>query len=360
MMQDPKRTCPDCNAQGSLLHVPGDRLWQVDRRRFLQATAGGLAAVAAGPIGGTLAAAEDTAAKNAETYVKLLYESFSPRQREVVCFDWSYVDPKRGLLRQRVSNNWKITDPIINGEFFSNEQRRLIRHVFEGIVQPEWHAKIDKQLTDDAGGFGESQSIAIFGKPGEDKFEFVMTGRHMTLRCDGNTTEHVAFGGPIFYGHDPHGEFNEGPDHDGNVFWPQALEANRVYQLLDEEQRREAEVAKTPREQQVAFRGTKGPFYGIAVGELSNDQKEGVQQVLRKLLEPYRQSDQDEVVACLQKQGGLDACHLAFFTDKDIGNDKVWDVWRLEGPSFVWHFRGSPHVHVWVNVADSPDIPLNA
>jgi len=38
----------------------------------------------------------------------------------------------------------------------------------------------------------------------------------------------------------------------------------------------------------------------------------------------------------------------------------VWDNWRLEGPSFVWWFRGSPHVHVWVNVADSPDVELNA
>ena len=58
--------------------------------------------------------------------------------------------------------------------------------------------------------------------------------------------------------------------------------------------------------------------------------------------------------------GGLDSCHLTFYSDKDIGNDKVWDNWRLEGPSFVSHFRGNPHVHVWVNVADSPKVKLNA
>ena len=33
---------------------------------------------------------------------------------------------------------------------------------------------------------------------------------------------------------------------------------------------------------------------------------------------------------------------LTFYEDGDIGNDKVWDCWRLEGPSFVWYFRGSP------------------
>jgi len=26
----------------------------------------------------------------------------------------------------------------------------------------------------------------------------------------------------------------------------------------------------------------------------------------------------------------------------------------------VWHFRGAPHVHVWVNIADDPKVELNA
>ena len=62
----------------------------------------------------------------------------------------------------------------------------------------------------------------------------------------------------------------------------------------------------------------------------------------------------------MEAQGGLDECHLAFYKSDDIGEDGVWDIWRLEGPSFVWHFRGAPHVHVWVNVADDPSVKLNA
>ena len=81
---------------------------------------------------------------------------------------------------------------------------------------------------------------------------------------------------------------------------------------------------------------------------------------MKKLIEPYRQTDQDEVIKCLKAQGGLKKCNLSFYTDYDIGDDKVWDNWRLEGPSFVWHFRGSPHVHVWVNVADSSKVKTNA
>jgi len=56
---------------------------------------------------------------------------------------------------------------------------------FEGLIQPDWQARFDRQLKDDKGGFGHAQSIAIFGKPGQGKFQFVLTGRHMTLRYDG-------------------------------------------------------------------------------------------------------------------------------------------------------------------------------
>jgi hypothetical protein len=82
--------------------------------------------------------------------------------------------------------------------------------------------------------------------------------------------------------------------------------------------------------------------------------------VLGRLIEHYRQSDQDEALGCLKRQGGLDKCSLAFYREGDIGDDKVWDCWRLEGPAFVWYFRGAPHVHVWVNVADDPSVKLNA
>ena len=346
-MSDVLRHCPDCERE------------IVNRRDFLRVA--GIGAAAAVASGSLLAARPGRAATEAppETLVKQLYDSLSDTQKQAVCFDWDFQDPQRGLLRTRVANNWHITKPVINSEFFTDDQRDMIRAIFEGIIAPDWHAKIDKQLQDDAGGFGKSQNIAVFGKPGAGNFEFVMTGRHMTLRCDGNSTEHVAFGGPVFYGHAAQG-FNEKPDHPGNVFWEQALAANRVYEMLDGRQRKLAEVATTPREQAVGFRGADGPFPGIPVTELTADQKEHVQKTLQKLLEPYRQSDRDEVVACLKAQGGLDRCSLAFYTDDDIGDDGVWDNWRLEGPSFVWYFRGNPHVHVWVNVADNPAFEMNA
>ena len=145
-----------------------------------------------------------------------------------------------------------------------------------------------------------------------------------------------------------------------NVYWHQALKANALLPMLDGKQRKQALVPKAPQESQVAFQGTKGKLPGIPLSELSKDQLAHVDGVLKSLLAPYRVSDQKEAMACLTAQGGLKKCSIAFYQSDDIGGDGVWDVWRIEGPSFVWHWRGAPHVHVWVNVSNDPSVKTNA
>jgi hypothetical protein len=314
---------------------------------------------AAAAIRNPFVSAAESAAPTAETLAGRLHASLSPGQRSKICVPWDYVHPKFGLLRTRVGNNWNATAPAVKGDFFSKDQQQLVREIFERLIDPDWHARFDKQLEDDTGGFGHGQSVALIGEPGSGTFQFLLTGRHMTLRCDGDSAEHVAFGGPIFYGHDTGGGTEE-KDHAGNVFWPQAVAANGVFAMLDGRQRDLAMVAKTPPENAIAFRRSGQEPLGIPVSELSADQRAELERVLGVLLEPYRTVDRDEVRGCLTAQGGLDRCRLAFYQDDDLGDDGVWDNWRLEGPSFVWHFRGSPHVHVWVNIADSPAVATNA
>ena len=118
-------------------------------------------------------------------------------------------------------------------------------------------------------------------------------------------------------------------------------------------------IARAPRERNVHFRGKGDVIPGLPVSELSKDQKAHMEGVLKLLVEPYRETDRKEVAKCLKAQGGLEKCHLSFYESGDIGKDSVWDNWRLEGPSFVWHFRGSPHVHVWVNVASNPSFKIS-
>ena len=331
----------------------------VNRRDLLVAAGAGAVAVAGGSLAGVATAKESVATKPAETFVKLLYASLTEKQRKEMCFDWDHVAGNRGVLRTYISNNWRITRPGINSDFYTADQRALIRQVFEGMLNPDWIERFDKQLQDDMGGYGKQQSIAIFGKPAEGQFEFVLSGRHLTLRCDGNTTEHVAFGSPIVYGHAASG-YHEKPGHPGNVFWHQAKAANEVYQMLDGEHRKQALAPKAPDEAAIAFQGKKGKLPGVPIAAMSSDQKAAIQGVLQKLAEPFRKTDRDEVLACLKSQGGLDECSLCFYRHDDLGDDGVWDNWRIEGPAFVWHYRGAPHVHVWVNVADDPSVKLNS
>jgi hypothetical protein len=355
---EPKKVvCPDCDDAG------------LDRRRFLKTVTVATAAAAAGvPLWATpRAQAAPTPKSAAETAVKGLYDSLTEEQRKVICFDWDHVDANRGLLRTHVSNNWQITKPHIRSDFYTLKQQDIIHDIFQGLLNPDWYGQMVRHLRDDTGGklWGTQQSIALFGKPGDPRFEFVMTGRHLTMRADGHSEAHAAFGGPIFYGHQAsHATgkpaLQEKDGHPGNVFWGQALLANNVLKMLDKKQQAEALVAESPAESAVEFHGPSAKLPGIAVKELAEEQKKELQKLLLALVEPFRTEDREEVLECVKRQGGLDACNLAFYKDHELGGPGIWDNWRVEGPSFVWYFRGYPHVHVWVNVADDPSQKLNA
>ncbi|HMF12543.1 MAG TPA: DUF3500 domain-containing protein, partial [Gemmataceae bacterium] len=241
MAQNQKVVCPDCGDSVEV-HEP-------TRRDFIRTAGAAATAAVSGMWAVPCVEAKPTPKSAAETKVKALYETLSAEQKQQVCFDWDFKD-SRGLLRTHVSNNWHITKPTIDSSFFTKDQKQLIFEVYKGIFNPDWHERLMKQLKDDTNGrpWGADQNIAIFGTPGDkDKFEFVMTGRHLTCRADGGSASSVALGGPIFHGHAASG-FNEKPGHPGNVFWPQAQVAGKVYTMLDAKQQEKATVARRPAE----------------------------------------------------------------------------------------------------------------
>ena len=44
---------------------------------------------------------------------------------------------------------------------------------------------------------------SLLRRPDQDEYAFMFTGRHLTVRCDGDQQDGTAFGGPIYYGHTP-------------------------------------------------------------------------------------------------------------------------------------------------------------
>jgi hypothetical protein len=332
--------CPDCESPRIIVvHEP---LPPIERRVFLKQTLGALAATAVAPW------ARAAKGGKSETLVQHFARTLTEEQKAQVWFPFD--DRKRTL----VDANWHIVDQTV-GAFYTKEQQAMIREIFLGLHSPEYAEKVMQQVVHDSGKAGfESSSVALFGEPESGQFEFVLTGRHCTRRCDGDSVEGAAFGGPIFYGHAAKG-FNEPADHEGNVYWYQARRANAVFQMLDGRQREKALLDRGREESEnstVKLQGKGANIDGLAVADMTKDQREAVRGVLSDLLAPFRKEDADEALKFVDS-AGFDNLHMAFYKAGDIGKDGVWDVWQIEGPNMVWYFRGSPHVHVWVNIAAS-------
>jgi len=325
MNDNSRNTCPDCN----------DGL---SRRDFVRAIGGVAAAGGAAPwlLGNTTASAAPTPSSTAETVVKQFYDTLTESQRKVIAF------PFRHQLRMKHNANWAITEPAIDDDFYSDDQRKLIDDIVRGVTSPDGYNLFMRQMEDDDGGIG-AYHVAVFGKPGSGKFEWELTGRHMTLRADGDSVDNMAFGGPIIYGHGQE-------DPKDNLYHYQTKKANEVFAALDPAQRKEALVAEAPGEAAVPLQGAGAKLPGVSVGSLSSDQVELVESVVKVILAPYRKEDVDEALAVLKAGGGLKSLNMAFYKSGDLNDDHTWDIWRVEGPSFVWHFRGAPHVHTYVNI----------
>jgi hypothetical protein len=315
----------------------------LSRRTFLKTSATALGVAAVSGFQPVLRANPGKA--QSETLVTTLYKSLGEEQRKSVCFTFDHP------LRSKVDNNWQITDKSVT-DFFSKDQQQLIREIFLSLHSEEYAETVMNQVIHDSGkeGFGGS-SIALFGEPGSGKFEFVLTGRHCTRRCDGDSVEGAAFGGPIFYGHAAKG-FYEKPDHPGNAYWYQAVQANEVFKMLDGKQRKLA-LLGTAREEQgtdtVKLTGKTKELPGIPLTELSSDQREQVRKTLAALLAPFRAADSAEAMKLIEANG-IENLHMAFYKNQDVGEDGVWDVWQIEGPAALFYFRGDPHVHAWINI----------
>ncbi len=315
------------------------------RRQFIHQ---GTRTLAAGWLGSSLAAEKPTPLPKSETLVQQLHGSLDEKQRAALCLGWD--DP----LRLKVDNNWHIRPQRIR-DALKPDQQDLVRQIFDHLHSDEYKKEVWRQFDQDNkgdGGFGSS-SIALFGAPGTGQSEFVITGRHCTRRCDGDSEAGTAFGGPIFYGHAAQG-FNEKADHAGNAYWFQAKRANEVFQALDGKQR-EMALCDSSRDEEgndtVKLTGKTTGLDGIPMTELSADQKGLVRTVLRDLLAPFRKEDAEESMKYIEA-GGFDHLHLAYYKNQDIGKDGVWDVWQIEGPNMIWFFRGEPHVHCWAHIKD--------
>lgn len=325
--------CTDCHEE-----------FDFSRRDFVRTAAGTAVAAGVAPlVAGNSALAAPTAKSAAETTVAKFYKTLTGEQQKSICFSYG------NKLQYKLGANWQITKPKIGDDFYTDEQRDLIDEIVKGVTSEDGYDRLKLQMKDDQPGGMNAYSVAVFGKPGTGKFQWELTGRHLTLRADGDSDKNMAFGGPLSYGHGV-------SEPSKNLFHYQTKKTNEVFKALDPKQRKQALLGRAPDESKVPLQGKAGTFPGIAASELTADQKELFESSIKVILAPYRSEDVDDALALLKKGGGLEKLHLAFYklkpNDKsaDLKGDNVWDIWRVEGPTFVWHFRGAPHVHAYINI----------
>jgi hypothetical protein len=341
MLYESKYYCPECD-DGH------DRPMSPSRRGFMK-TVGSAAALAATGVLSTRLLAEEgseRSAKPAEDLIRELHASLSESQKKELVLPW---DEKRsdGTPLRLSTFNSAVNGKRI-GDVYTKPQQDLVKKTFRSILSgDEAFERISRDGSWDSSGSFEGCGAILFGDPTSgEKFSWVFSGHHLTTRCDGNSEPGAAFGGPLYYGHSANGYA------DSNVYLYQTKQVHAVFDALDEEQRKKALAPVNPGDGERAIRlredGSARP--GVAYKDLSADQQKLVEHVMRVLIDPFRKEDADEVMALIKANGGMEKIHLAFYRDGEIGERQRWDVWRLEGPGFVWNFRVLPHVHCFVKI----------
>jgi hypothetical protein len=333
MQENEKVYCPDC-----------EDITRVSRREFMRFAS--LAAAAGAVTIPAVARAADAPAparteKPAEALIKELFSTMTDEQKKELALPFDHTT--KGLTRLGMYNGAVMGKTV---KKYTKPQQDLLLKIVKAISSgEEGFDKISRNGKWDNSGSFDNCGAIIFGNANDkDKFSFLFTGHHLTLRCDGNSDTGEAFGGPMYYGHSPNGY---SPN---NVWFYQTKSVISVYEMLDGKQREKAELRGSPGEDapSVQFR-EQHP--GLTVSDLSADQKKLVETVMRDVLSPYRKEDADNVMNIVKKNGGMEKIHLAFYKDMGMNDNMRWHFWRLEGPNFVWNYRVLPHVHTFVHIA---------
>ncbi len=277
------------------------------------------------------------------------YKSLTEEQHSKICLPVN--DPKRSF----VSNWWYVHPGQRLHTFYTEDQQDLVQQIFDSLHHEEHREKMKWQVQKDLmGKIKNTPSVGFFGTPDDEAFEFIYTGHHVTRRCNAHTDKGMGFGGePIFYGNFAK-SFNETKDHEGNPYWYQGLIFNEFVSALDGRQQEKILVGREPRGERpnVVIEKRKTDLPGLACADLSKDQQAKLLTTMARMLVCFRPDDVAATMKTIEDKNIIDQLFVSCYGGKyDIGSDRVWDTWQIEGPDMVWYFRGVPHIHAYFHLA---------
>lgn len=290
--------------------------------------------------------------------LRQLGQSLTQRQRDLVVFADDH--PSRQIL-----NAQTVLDRPHLGTLFSPSQRLLIEQLYGSMLSPVGQAQMAPTLAFE--GRFEGCVLAIYGDPLAADAQVVLQGGHLMLR-GGPGLHGAAFGGGMAYGHQTGNGHWRVP---GNSFAHHGDAANRLYQALTTEERRLAIVAKPPHELVVQVQGRAGRFDGVRLGDLGEAARIEAGNLLATVFAAQPSRARAEAYSCIEANGGLEELRFAvyashaFYADMQTSDslpeaerlrrgDPYFQVWRIEGPGTIVHFKGHPHVHAYVQIVRDP------
>lgn len=333
--------CPECESA------------PLARRDFIRVLGTASAAVAVGgltPLQKARAArAEKQAA--AEAMIFDLFKTLNADQKKAITRAWDHKPGGGDKVTGRLATGNGAVSGLTINKNYDKKQVELLEKIFRSIANGEEGYKgLSRNGRFDNSNDFESISAIIYGEPAEGKkFSLVFTGHHLTVRCDGNSEEATAFGGPLYYGHSPSGYATT------NVFYGQTKAATELFRALGKDEKSVALVtdkAKKWKDEhsdiKVPKKGDKVP--GLSFKDMGKDAQALTLALMKELVSPYRKEDGDEVMELIKATGGMEKVSMAFYEETERTEKEPWSFWRLEGPGFVWSYRALPHVHTFVHV----------
>lgn len=300
--------------------------------------------------------------------LSLLDLSLSPEQRSIVVLPWN--DPSR-----QITNTVAIHKGPHIATLFDPYQVRLLRQLYRTMLSSQGRSWF-RNTTSLEGKFeGSSFRLYSDAAAGElaasNKTIAMINGGHYMLRHGHRlaSDEAYVFGGPIAYGQQLGNNVFRAQ---GNAFKAHGDAVNEFYAVLGTSERRGAYQLLPPMELVTQVQGANGNFSGLRIGDTSPRAQALAKNMLAIIFAAYPESQQRDAFSAIEKNGGIKSLYISLYRDYsfyqdgqrpvDLPAEKVasredpyTQVWRIEGPACVIHFKGYPHVHGYINVVHNPN-----
>jgi hypothetical protein len=291
----------------------------------------------------------------AET-LRALAATLTPMQRQLVVLPAD--DPTK-----QIANTIAVLDRPHIGTLLSPAQLYLVERLYASMLSDRGRQALSGTISVE--GKLEGSVLAIYGEPERGDAHTVLSGGHFLVRGGGDPGDGPVLGGAVAYGH----QIGDGIWRvRGNGFAYHGDVANRLFAALSPAERAKAVLPAPPHELLLQVQGAGGRFPGLRLGDAGEVACQAGADLLEAVLGLYPETARERARAAVRANGGVEALHIATYASRGFYSDMkdwaalaaaerarrgepYWQVWRLEGPGTIIHFKGHPHVHAYLQIA---------